>query len=138
MGRSNNRTGEHPMAAEAAAAGNLQVLTRDEVAEIVARAETYAADLTAKLGPAPDAERIAEDLQSASPKGAALVGAIEGLSRAAREELIALVWCGMGEYSFTEARAYSQATADKGTAQYIAKKAPVLSRLLRTALATLD
>ena len=38
---------------------------------------------------------------------------------------------------FTEARAYSQATSDKGTAQYMAKKAPILSELLRKALATL-
>ncbi len=126
------------MTAAAPAPGDLQVLTRDQVADIRARADAYAADLAARLGPAADPDRIGADLQAGAAKGAALVAAIEGLSRPAREELIALVWCGMGEYSFTEARAYSQATSDKGTAQYLAKKAPVLSELLKTALATLD
>ena len=122
------------MAAEAATAGQMQFLTVERVNQIAKLADTYAA----ALGPNPEADRIAKEVETGSaPQAAALVQAIEGLSRDARYELIALVWCGQGEYSFTEARAYSQATSDKGTAQYMAKKAPTLSGLLRTALATL-
>lgn len=122
------------MAAEAATAGVMQFLNVEQVDQIARLADTYAAT----LGPSPDADRIAKEVETGSaPEAAALVNAIEALSRDARYELIALVWCGQGEYSFTEARAYSQATSDKGTAQYMAKKAPALSGLLRTALATL-
>lgn len=122
------------MAAEAATAGVMQFLTVEQVNQIARLADTYAAT----LGPNPEADRIAKEVETGSaPQAAALVNAIEALSRDARYELIALVWCGQGEYSFTEARAYAQATSDKGTAQYMAKKAPALSGLLRTALATL-
>ena len=126
------------MAAEAATAAQMQALTGEQVSRIAALADTYAARLTAKLGASPDPERIAADVESGTSSEAnALIAAIDGLSREARYELIALVWCGQGEYSFTEARAYAQATSDKGTAPYMAKKAPALSGLLRTALATL-
>lgn len=122
------------MAAEVATAGVMQFLTVEQVNQIARLADTYAAT----LGPNPEADRIAKEVETGSaPQAAALVNAIEALSRDARYELIALVWCGQGEYSFTEARAYAQATSDKGTAQYMAKKAPALSGLLRMALATL-
>lgn len=122
------------MAAEAATAGVMQFLTVEQVNQIAKLADTYAA----ALGPNPDADRITKEVETGSaPEAAALVNAIEAVSRDARYELIALVWCGQGEYSFTEARAYSQATSDKGTAQYMAKKAPILSELLKKALKTL-
>jgi hypothetical protein len=114
-------------------------LTLDEANRIIALAEAYAAHLTATLGAAPADERIAEDVKSAaSPAAAALIAAIEGLTRAARTELVALVWCGMGDYTFTEARAYAKATADTGIPQYLAKKALMLSGYLKTALGTLE
>jgi hypothetical protein len=122
------------MAAEAATAGQMQFLNVEQVNQIAKLADTYAA----ALGPNPDADRIAKEVESGSaPQAAALVNAIEALSRDARYELIALVWCGQGEYTFTEARAYAQATSDKGTAQYMAKKALILSGLLQTALDSL-
>ena len=113
-------------------------LTLDEANQIIVLAEAYAAYLTATLGPSPSEDAIAEDVKAgASPAGAALMDAIAGLTRAARTELVSLVWCGMGDYTFTEARAYAKATADTGIPQYLAKKALVLAGLLRTALATL-
>ena len=124
------------MAAETATAGQMQSLTVEQVNQIALRADAYAARLTEKLGANPDSDRIAADIQSGTPEGSALIAAIEGLSREARYELIALVWCGQGEYSFVDARAYAQATSDKGTALYMAKKAPVLSGLLNKAMET--
>ena len=126
------------MASAAVTENRLFDLTLDEANRIIALAEAYAAHLTATLGPAPSEEAIAEDVKAgASPEGAALMAAIAGLTRAARTELVSLVWCGMGDYIFTEARAYAKATADTGIPQYLAKKALVLAGLLRTALATL-
>lgn len=127
------------MTTETATENRLFDLTLEQTHQIIALSEAYAAHLTATLGPAPNDERIAEDVKSGkSPAATALMGAIEGLSRAARTELVALVWCGMGEYPFTEARAYAKATADTGIPQYLAKKALVLSGYLRTAIGTLD
>lgn len=126
------------MAAETATAEHLHVLTLEQVKQIMTLADAYAAHLTRALGANPDADRIAQDVQSGgAPAAKALMDAIAGLTRAGREELVALVWCGMGEYTFTEARAYAEATADTGIAQYLAKKAPVLAGYLRTALKTL-
>lgn len=126
------------MAAEAKTAGSMQFLTVADVSRIAALADTYAARLRDKFGANPDPDKVSADVEAGtSPESVALIGAIEGLSRDARYELIALVWCGQGEYSFTEARAYSQATSDKGTAQYMAKKALILSELFKKALATL-
>ena len=126
------------MAVETATDNRLFDLTRDEANRIIALAEAYAAHLTATLGLSLSDEAIAEDIKAgASPAGAALMAAIAGLTRPARTELVSLVWCGMGDYVFTEARAYAKATADTGIPQYLAKKALVLAGLLRTALATL-
>jgi len=126
------------MASAAVTENRLFDLTLEEANQIVALAEAYAADLTAKLGPSPSDDAIAEDVKTGtSPAGAALMAAIAGLTRPARTELVSLVWCGMGDYVFTEARAYAKATADTGIPQYLAKKALVLAGLLRTALATL-
>lgn len=125
------------MAAETATAGQMQALTIEQVNQIARLADTYAALLAEKLGADADPDRVGADIKSGTPEAAALIAAIESLSREARYELIALVWCGQGEYSFVDARAYAQATSDKGTALYMAKKAPELSELLRTALSTL-
>ena len=127
------------MASAAVTENRLFDLTLDEANRIIALAEAYAAYLTATLGPSPSEEAIAEDVKAgASPAGAALMAAIAGLTRPARTELVSLVWCGMGDYIFTEARAYAKATADTGIPQYLAKKGMVLAGLLRTALATLE
>lgn len=116
----------------------LHFLTLAQVQEIIRLNDAYAADLAARLGPKPGADAAAADVTGgASAAGRALIAAMEALSTQARYELVALVWCGMGDYTFTEARAYSQATADTGIAHYLAKKAPVLSDLLKKALATL-
>lgn len=127
------------MATKTATENRLFDLTLEQANRIIALNDAYAAHLTEAFGPAPEDERIAEDVNSAkSPTVVALMGAIAGLNRAARTELVALVWCGMGEYPFTEARAYAKATADTGIPQYLAKKALVLSGYLRTALGTLE
>lgn len=126
------------MTAETATAEQLCDLTLEQANRVITLAETYGAHLTRTLGADPDAERVAQDVQSgASPAAVALVAAIDGLSRDARYELVALVWCGMGEYPFVDARAYAQATKDTGIASYLAKKALALPGYLRAALEAL-
>ena len=72
------------MAAEAKTAGQMQFLTVEQVNKIAQLADTYAAT----LGPNPDAYRIAKEVESGSaPQAAALVNAIEALSRDEAEYL---------------------------------------------------
>ena len=126
------------MSAETATAERLRDLTLHQVNRVIPLAEAYAAHLTRTLGANPDADRIAQDVQSGSPAAQALVGVIEGFTRAGRSELVGLVWFGMGDHEpFSAAREYARATADAGIAQYLAKKALVLSGYLRTALTAL-
>lgn len=127
------------MSTETATAERLRDLTLDQVNRVITLAEAYAAHLTRTLGANPDADRIAQDVQSGGSKeGQALVSFIEGLTRAERSELVGLVWFGMGDHQpFSAAREYARATADAGIAQYLAKKALVLSGYLRTTLTAL-
>lgn len=127
------------MSAETATAEQLRDLTLEQANRVIALTEAYKTHLIRAFGANPDADKIAQDVQSgSSAEGQALVGFIEGLTRAERSELVGLVWFGMGDHEpFSAAREYARATADAGIAQYLAKKAFVLPDYLRKALAAL-
>lgn len=128
------------MSADTATAERLRDITLEQVNRVITLAEAYKTHLTRSLGANPDADKIAQDVQSGgSTEGQALVSFIEGLTRAERSELVGLVWFGMGDHEpFSAAREYARATADAGIAQYLAKKALVLPDYLHKALAALD
>jgi hypothetical protein len=138
MARSNDQNGGIPMSADTATAERLRDLTLAQANRVIALAEAYKAHLIRALGANPEADKIAQDVQSgSSAEGLALVSFIEGLTRAERSELVGLVWFGMGDHEpFSAAREYARATADAGIAQYLTKKALVLPDYLRKALAT--
>ena len=124
------------MTAGTATAEPLIDISLAEVQAVMALADAYKADLTARLGAAPSSEAIAADVaagQSAALK--ALLGKIAGFSRAERAELVGVVWHGMDEYeSFMASRTFAIATADEGIPQYLAKKALFLTDQMRHAL----
>lgn len=126
------------MSADAATAERLRDLTLEQANRVIILAEAYKTHLTRAFGANPDADKIAQDVQfGSSAEGQALVGFIEGLTRAERSELVGLVWFGMGDHEpFSAAREYARATADAGIAEYLAKKALVLPDFIRKALAT--
>lgn len=128
------------MSADTATAERLRDLTLAQANRVITLADAYKTHLTRALGAQSDADKIAENVRSGgSTEGQALVGFIEGLTRAERSELVGLVWFGMGDHEpFSAAREYARATADAGIAQYLAKKALVLSDYLRKALAALE
>lgn len=124
------------MAAGLAAAEPLIDLSLADAQAVIALADLYKADLTARLGAAPAADPVERDvLAGKSAALQALTGKIAGFSRAERAELVGLVWHGMDEYeTFAASRTFAIATADVGIPQYLAKKALTLPGLLRHAL----
>jgi len=124
------------MAAGTATAEPLIDLSLEQAKAVLALAEAYKADLTARLGAAPPTGAVEQDvLAGASPALQALAGKIADFSRSERAELVGLVWHGMDEYeTFMASRTFAIATADVGIPQYLAKKALTLPGLLRHGL----
>jgi hypothetical protein len=124
------------MAAQSATAEPLIDLSLDNAKAVIALAEAYKADLTARVGAAPSADAVEKDvLAGGSAAYQALAGKVAGFSRSERAELVGLVWHGMDEYdSFAASRTFAIATADVGIPLYLAKKALNLPRLLRHGL----
>ncbi|MFN4282255.1 MAG: hypothetical protein ACK4NA_06420 [Alphaproteobacteria bacterium] len=124
------------MAAGTETAEPLIDISLAEVQAVMALADAYKSDLTARLGPAPAADAVERDVaagQSAALQ--ALIAKIAGLTRAERAELVGVVWHGMDEYeSFMASRTFAIATADEGIPQYLAKKALFLADQMRHAL----
>ena len=122
--------------AEAVTAEPLVDLTLDHAREVIALADAYKADLTARLGAAPAGDAVEKDvLAGGSAAYQAWAAKIAGFSRSERAELVGLVWHGMDEYaSFAASRTFAIATADVGIPQYLAKKGLILPGLLRHGL----
>ena len=124
------------MAAGTATAEPLIDLSLEQAKAVIVLADAYRADLTARLGAAPPADAVEQDvLAGGSAAYQALAAKIAGFSRSERAELVGLVWHGMDEYdSFAASRTFAIATADVGIPQYLAKKALTLPDLLRHGL----
>ncbi len=124
------------MAAQSATAEPLIDLSLAQVRDVIALAEAYRADMTARLGAAPMAAAVEKDvLAGESAVFQALAAKIAGFSRSERAELVGLVWHGMDEYAnFAASRTFAIATADVGIPQYLAKKGLILPDLLRHGL----
>lgn len=124
------------MAAGTATAEPLIDLSLEQAKAVIALADAYKADLTARLGAAATADAVEQDvLAGGSAAYQALAAKIAGFSRSERAELVGLVWHGMDEYdSFAASRTFAIATADVGIPQYLAKKALTLPDLLRHGL----
>ncbi len=122
--------------AAAVTAEPLVDLSLDHAREVIALADAYKSDLTARLGAAPPADAVEKDvLAGGSAAFQALAAKIAGFSRSERAELVGLVWHGMDEYaSFAASRTFAIATADVGIPQYLAKKGLILPVLLRHGL----
>jgi hypothetical protein len=136
IGKTAAGRGAKHMTAGTATAEPLIDLSLADAQAVIALAESYKADLTARLGTAPKTDAVERDvLAGASPALQPLTAKIAGFSRAERAELVGLVWHGMDEYdSFAASRTFAIATADVGIPQYLAKKALTLPGLLRHAL----
>ncbi len=111
-------------------------LSLDNAKAVIALADLYKADLTARLGAAPAADAVERDVLAGNAAALqALTGKIAAFSRAERAELVGLLWHGMDEYeTFAASRTFAIATADVGIPQYLAKKALTLPGLLRHGL----